>query len=125
MRLQCVTVLTGHLNWGCMVGECADGRQVTVQLCEHRRQRLLGGWPMRGDVLGCVELHHSVYEPKVLMKGDDLRRARVLRRQLPVRAAIEPALDSPRTRARAQLCLLRAVRPDGRLLLHSAATGAH
>lgn len=82
-KLQCVTIVTGHLNWGCMVGQC-DGRQVTVQICEHRRQRLIGGWPVRGDILGCELLHDSVFEPRLLLKGEDLRLTRLLRQKLPV-----------------------------------------
>ena len=46
--------------------------------------RLMGGWPKQGDILGCVQLYNSVYEPRVLLQHEDLSRYKLLRHCLPL-----------------------------------------
>ena len=48
-----------------------------------------GGWPSRGDVVGCVHIAHSVYEPRVLLPREDLQRQSLLRRCVPADLAEE------------------------------------
>ncbi|KAL1518433.1 hypothetical protein AB1Y20_002725 [Prymnesium parvum] len=83
-RLTLVRVVSGNLSFGCMLGTL-DGTDtpVTVTLVSHRRQKLLGGWPREGDLVGCEHIVHSVYEPRILLLKEELEAHRFLRRCLP------------------------------------------
>mmetsp|Transcript_5675 Transcript_5675/g.15070 ORF Transcript_5675/g.15070 Transcript_5675/m.15070 type:complete len:132 (-) Transcript_5675:795-1190(-) len=83
-QLALVRVQSANLSFGCMEGilEGTDVR-VTIKLVSHRRQRLLGGWPKVGDLVGCDHLIHSIFEPRVLIVNEELQAWRMLRRWLP------------------------------------------
>ena len=85
--LSLVRVTSSNLMFGCMIGTVEggenDGMTVTVSLVAHRRQRLLGGWPRVGDVVGCEHIYHSIYLAHVLMLQEDLTAQCMLRRFLP------------------------------------------
>ena len=50
-------------------------------MSEH--QRLLGGWPEVGDVVGCKWICHSVYEPLTLMLQDEMAKWLQIRKRIP------------------------------------------
>ena len=83
-QLALVRVQSANVSFGCMSGTL-EGTDVTVtvKLVSHRRQRLLGGWPRVGDLVGAEHLYHSVYEPRILICQEDLQLQKVLRRFLP------------------------------------------
>ena len=56
---------------------------VNLSLLTHRRQRILGGMPEVGDVIGAVHVIHSIYEPRLLLLKDELQQNLMLRRVLP------------------------------------------
>eukprot|EP00966_Prymnesium_polylepis_P289443 6686044-Prymnesium_polylepis.1 len=64
-KLSLVRIVSSNLNFGCMTG-LLEGTDipVTLALLTSRKQRLLGGWPRVGDIVGCEHVAHSVYEPR-------------------------------------------------------------
>ncbi len=56
---------------------------VTLSIFTHRHQRLLGGWPRAGDIVGCEHVIHSVYEPRTLLYKEEVCAQLMLRRNLP------------------------------------------
>lgn len=83
-RLTLVRVKSANLSFGCMAG-VVEGTDtpVTLKLVCHRRQRLLGGWPREGDLVGCEHDVHSVYEPRILLHQEDLATQKLMRRLMP------------------------------------------
>ena len=68
--------MAGHI-------EGQPNKPVTLSLLQHRRQRLLGGLPRAGDVVGCEHVIHSIYEPRLLFLKEELQQMLLLRRFLP------------------------------------------
>jgi len=83
-RLTLVRVTTANISFGCMSG-IIEGTDipVTVKLVHHRRQRLLGGWPRPGDLVGAQHEVHSVYVARTLMRQEELHVQQLMRRCLP------------------------------------------
>ena len=85
--LTVVRVVSTNLNFGCLQGRIEGSETpATVLIFHHRRQRLLGGYPKVGDLLGCEQVHPdtgSVYEPRVLMLSEEVVALTHLRRYLP------------------------------------------
>ena len=85
--LTWVRVASANLSFGCMVGHVEggefNGQMVTVSLVSHRRQRLLGGWPRVGDLVGCEWMRHSIFLAHVLLHKEDVIATCFLRRCLP------------------------------------------
>jgi len=76
-----VRIISANLNFGCMLGIVeGTGAQVTLSLFTHRHQRLMSSLPRVGDVCVCDHVCHSVYEPRVLLRHEDLEMQRMLRR---------------------------------------------
>ena len=83
-ELTLVRVQSNNISFGCMAGTIeGTDTPVTLKLLDHRRQRLLGGWPQRGDLVGAQHEVHSVYDPRVLMKADDLQVYELMRHYMP------------------------------------------
>lgn len=70
---------------------------VTLHIFDNRRQRLLGGLPRAGDVVGCAHMCHSVYEPKLLFLQEEFQQMLYLRRRLPydIIESLMPELRRP------------------------------
>uniref|UniRef100_A0A7S4M2J9 Uncharacterized protein n=1 Tax=Prymnesium polylepis TaxID=72548 RepID=A0A7S4M2J9_9EUKA len=83
-KLSLVRIVSSNLNFGCMTG-LLEGTDipVTLALLTSRKQRLLGGWPRVGDIVGCEHVAHSVYEPRTLLLQEELQSMLLLRRCLP------------------------------------------
>ena len=52
-------------------------------------RRVAGGWPSRGDIVGCVHINHSMYEPRILLPQEALERQSIVRRCVPSDLALE------------------------------------
>ena len=82
--LTLVRVQSSNLSFGCMAGTIeGTDTPVTLKLLHHRRQRLLGGWPKPGDLVGAQHEVHSVYDPRILLKEEDLQMYELMRHCIP------------------------------------------
>ena len=72
-ELTLVRVISSNCSFGCISG-VVEGTDIGVTLClvHHRRQRLLGGWPRVGDLVGAAHLWASVYEARTLILQEEL-----------------------------------------------------
>lgn len=79
-RLTLLRVESANLNFGCL--ECTvEGTDTpaTLVLLDNRHQRVVGGLPRVGDVVGCEHVCHSVYSPRIRLAAEELAVHTMLR----------------------------------------------